>query len=348
MSISLDLGSSRLKSLRQRGEHLLGRGCRSAYATLIDSESRRKLLDQLQIPYARCEEKLAIIGDPVSDFTHLFQMPAVPLLPDGHVPQDDPPARQIIASLVEALLPEPQQSGEICCISMAGLPVDADDGEHHDVEFFTRLLRLRGYQPMLLSAGMGVVLAELVDQSFTGIGMSLGASHCEVSLAHRGIEIARSSIPRGGDWIDEQLAAERDSYCWDPNGNRFADVESEREWKVEAERNIGQPADDRETLLAELYASLIDDVLKSAARDFAQTASVRDVPQPLSLVVSGGVARINGFSDLLVPALRKTPFPVEVGTVRMATDSDYIVTRGGLISAELESNNGQTGLRAAA
>jgi pilus assembly protein FimV len=346
MSIALDIGAFRMKSLRREGERLVARGSRCAHSVLPDNTASRNALDRAQLQYATCEESLLLFGDSAEDFARLFQSPCLSLLTAGHIPHDDPPARQVLATLVEAALPEPHTPGEICCLT---LPEKRDSAEATDreLEFFSRVVKLRGYEPIVLGAGMAAILAELVDCGFTGMGIDFGAATTEVSLAHRGIELARCVIPRGGNWIDAQLAEQNNEYAFDANGNRYLDTESARCWKEDSARSLNNPADEREAYLVELYSQIIAEVLDEAASTFAANPGVCDVPQPVDIVCTGGMASIGGFSNVFERFSQDGRFPVDIGRVRVCAESDYTVARGCLICAELESETRSTTRQAA-
>lgn len=339
MTIALDIGVHRLRSLRCDGGKLVGRGCRTLHAVLPDSPARRQLLDQSAVPYAACEGNLVLLGDAAAEFAALFQTQPLPLLPGGKLPSDDPPARQILASLVELLIPRAQHAGEICCLL---LPGKAGDRER---DFFTRLVHLQGYTPRRLDAGLAVVLAELAPKAFTGIGISLGASSCEATLAHRGREVARCTVPHGGNQIDEQLArADRSAAS-----RQSLDPHEVGRWKKTCAESIVEPATERGADLRDLYRQLVAELVATMVTTFAPLLAAQAVAPPLHVAVCGGTARAVGFSTLLQQALRAVEWPIPLGQVRIAADSDYTLARGGLIHAELESQqDAPTHQRAAA
>lgn len=337
MSIALDIGSYRMRSLRNDGDRLIGRSCRSQYVILDNDESQRTLLNHMEIPHAICDETLVVMGDNATEFSRLFQTPCRQLLPDGKIPEGDPSARQITASLIESLLPKPPRPGELCCLSFPGVP-DAHHREGHlDYEFFTRLIRLQGYEPMVISSGLAVSLAELVGCSFTGIGMNLGASRAEVSLTHLGNEVAHCSIPIGGNWIDEQFAVRNSEYAWDARGIRYPDVSGVAVWKESLTDSITDANGGREKLLAEICREYISRVLNETAKEFAGVSAVRNIPRPASISLCGGIVQVPGFVDIFREELRNTPFPIEVNQLLPGNEPEFTVARGCLIYAELES-----------
>jgi hypothetical protein len=338
MSIVLDVGVHRLRSLRIRGDRLIARSCRSLLSAVPDSEPRRGLLHHAGIPYAVCEDELVVFGDAAVEFSRLFRAPVGSLFPAARIPHHDPPARQAIAALIESLLPLPQTPHEVCCLTVPGA-LEARRPGSESVEFLTRLVRLQGYTPVVLGSGLAVVLAELVERSFTGIGISLGAGSCEVTLAHRGNEVVSCSLPRGGDWIDTELARERNQFVWSPQGERTLDTEAAAEWKTSIGGSIGAPRDEREKFLGQLYGDLLSRLMELAARTFARHPLVPELPRPVDVVVCGGPARVAGFDRLFATVAKATPFPVEIGQVRIAAESDYTVARGCLIDAQLGASS---------
>lgn len=336
MSVALDFGTDSLKSAWNDNGRLKARTAPAVYAALPDSRARRKLLEQLKIPYAACEDNLVMMGQAAREYSRMFQTPCIPLLAGGRIPEDDPPARQIIAALVQALLPTPDTGGEVCTITLPGEPLTRQ--EEQEAEFLKRLVRLQGYTPQVLTAGMAVVLAELVGESFTGLGISLGASFTEVSVAHHGVEALRCSIPRGGNWIDEQLAVENDYYAWDARGNQYLDSSRSGEWKEQWDGTLQQPASKEGKLLARLYGELLDHVLSRAAAAIAKSPRVAEIPGKLAVAITGGPVSIGGFDEFFASCVAQHELPVDTDRIRPAARSAFTVSRGLLIQAELESS----------
>lgn len=311
MSVGLEIGTHQLRSLRQDGDRLLAQRCRSVYSVLPDAEHCRRRLDELGIPYAVCDQHLLVWGDAAENLAELMPIRTVPLLPEGTLPHHDPPARQLLAALIGALLGEPVRPNEVCCLTHPGHTGRSRAEFRDTVHFLTRLIRLQGYTPLVISPGLALVLAELVSNCFTGIGMTFGVSTCEVSLAHHGVEIAQCTAPYrfaanwcgGGEW-----------------GMRYSEPRTPN--------------------------SELRDVLYYVAQELSAVPAVRTVPQPLSLVIAGDTARTAGFDDLLQQAFCTAPFPVQIGDVRL-TVAEYTVARGCLINAELEART-QSARRSAA
>jgi len=337
MNVGLDLGTHSLRSVWLNGDHLRSRRCRCAYLVLPDSGARRHVLSQAGIPFASCEAHLVLMDDAAVENWRLFQAPWVPLLPEGKVPREDPVCRQILAAQVERLLPTPPTTGALCCMVLPrGARPDTPAGEH-GCEFLKRLVRLRGYEPLLLSPGMAVVLSELVDEGFTGIGLTFGAGSCEFSLAHCGVEIATASLPRGGDWIDAEFARRTQLYLWDSRGHRLLDVEQAAEAR-QGLTSLLEPRTAAEELLCGLYRELVGDLLKVACEAVKSSLRVPRTLPPVFVVCGGGIAQAEGFITLFEQELARQSWPLQIAGIRAGSSSPYAVARGCLIHASLEQH----------
>jgi hypothetical protein len=336
MTIALDLGASRLRSLRRRGERLIARSGRALYAVLPDSILRRRALEKIGVPFSVSKDTLILASDAAAEYSRLFQVPTLPLLPEGRVPTENPPARQILAALIEQLLPAPTQANEVCCLTLPGAKRALRFVAREEREFLSHVVELRGYRPLVLSAGRAIVLAELEDDTFTGIGMSFGAATSEVCLARHGMEIASCSVPIGGDWIDRALADADPQFAWDSAGARHIYLDEVTRWKENLSGSVLHPKTEREAFLADLYRDLIGQVLDETTNSLLTSPLALSLPHPVSLVCCGGTAKIRGFGNMLQQMLADAAFPLRVQRVRMVIDSDYTVARGCLIAAEIE------------
>ncbi len=338
MSVGLDVGSFGIRCLRRQGEQLIGRASRAVFAVVPDAPEYRALLDAGHVPFATCEGALTLVGDFACAYSPLFHVRPQGLLPQGHLPTNDPVSRQSTAALVEALLGEPDQPGEICCLTLPGGEVSRSLATSNELEFFTRLIRLRGFIPQVLSAGMATVLAHLVGRSFTGIGLSFGAATSEIVIAHHGLELAVCSSPRGGDWLDELIAEQFGYTLCNSTGVSYLDLERAAAHRHEFVGSLEKPTDESGRFLADIHLDLAYALIRSAVVEFSKQPRTLDVPQPLSVMVIGGVARIRGFGELLQRAFDVARFPLAIRDIGLVTDDDFSAARGCLINAQLETD----------
>ena len=339
MTIAFDPGAFTLRSLRRRGRELIARRCRTIAVTVADNESRRRWLERSNLPHLVAEEFLVLPGEAATEAEGLFGAIPQDLLPGGQLPKSDPVTRQVIATLVDGMLPWSSHAQEICCFAQPGCEkrlLHDDPTFDERMQFFSRIIRLRGYHPLPLNPATALVLSELRTAGFTGVGLSLGASGCDVAVVHRGSQIACGHLSKGGRWIDEQIARRQPADEENPSEQDVLDVEAGRRLK----EAVSLSAPDHETgaQVAGFYENLICELIDVLCRTLDSHPQIALLPQPLPLVCGGGPAKIDGFSAALESELKRRQFPVALAGLRLAADPEYSVARGCLIHATLEQS----------
>lgn len=332
MNVALDLGSHACRSLRLREGTLARRRCRSIVALLTDGEAQRTWLKRLQIPSVPCDEHLAVPGDFAEELAKLFPVACQDLLAEGKVPYADPVTRQLLALLVETLLPPATDEDHVCCFTHPGFGHSrgaARSDFDRRLEFVSRLIRLRGYEPRPVHPAVALALAEMEPERYAGIAVCLGASGCDLALVRHGEPVATLRLPRGGRWIDEELARHARLFCLDPFGERIFDLEAARRRKETF--SLTAPRGGEQQLVADLYRKLIDEIVQGIERLHASPqAGTASASPPLTIVAAGGPTQIEGFLELL-----HTAVPGSAGTIRRAPTDEYATCRGCLIHATL-------------
>jgi len=338
MTIALDIGAYAMRSLRRRGKELVAHRCRSVAVSLADNAARRQYLQSSNASYLVAEGYLVLPGEAAVAASRFFETVLRDLLPGGEIPTADPVARQVISAVVEGLLPWSEGPQEVCCFTQPGRldHVAGSEALEQRLQFVARLIRLRGYEPLPLNPATALVLAELGNSGFTGIGLALGASGCDLSVVHRGTQIACARLPRGSQWIDQELARATKTWCRDALDELVLDVENAR-LRNEAVSLLA-PANDDGRIVAELYRNLIADLVEALGEMLASDPRIPLLPQPLPIVAGGGPAKIAGFQELFKAGIGGKKLPVAQSGLRLVSDHEYAVSRGCLIRAELEQS----------
>ena len=306
---------------------------KSEYVVLPNIERYQQLLEAHEVPHAVCEDTLAIYGNQVTQTRWLSRMPSASIFNGGMVPSDDPPARQILDLICSAILPSPGAGLNLCAFTVPG-------SERRDVsqEFLSRLIRMRGYEPLVVSAADVVMLAEGNETSFSGISVVIGAETSEVSISRLGITLASTVIPVGADWIDIELARQFQIHVFDETGEAWLDLEAVREWKHNLERNLRSSVDEREKVLSRLYGAVLDRIAQATRQLMAQPnvqAAIGEERQ--NVICSGGATRIAEFASVLTERFVDHDIANRIQSVRRVDDPELTVVRGLLISSELEA-----------
>lgn len=308
----------------------MAKSFRSVYSVLADSQDQRAMLGRLGLPYAVCDNHLAVIGDYADELRCVNSLPTVPIFSDGQIASDDPPARQILNVLVESMLPAATEPGQHCAV-IAPASFTAGNGS---LEFLDKLVSLRGYTPIPMSAGQATVLAEGSDNRFSAIGVSLGAQCCDIALVGRGNLIDRAVVARGGNWMNIELARQSEQYVYDREGHCYLDADSVASWKEASFRSLDRRDSVPEQTLANLYQEMLNDVT-AAIEAMIRRNSVQAGSLPV--LCSGGVATIGGFVDAFRHAFRTTRLSAEqVGSIQVI-ENPLSIARGGLIQVALQN-----------
>ena len=344
MTIAFDPGAFALRSLRRRARELVtrelvARRCRTIAVTVEDNDARRRWLKRSNLPHLVAEQFLVLPGDAAIEAESLFGAVPRDLLPGGELPKSDPVTRQVIALLVDGMVTKAAYPDDICCFAQPGCENRAlhdDPTFDQRMQFFSRVLRLRGYHPLPLNPATALVLAEMGSAGFTGVGLSLGASGCDVAVVHRGNQIACGRLAWGGRRIDEQLAQRQPPLPRDSAGHDALDIDAGRKLKETA--SLLTPEKDVGRLVIDLYEKLIAELVGVLCTTLASQSQITLLPQPLPIVCGGGPTKIAGFTDVLQSELLRQQFPIALSGLRLAADPEYSVARGCLIRATLEQS----------
>ncbi len=343
---ALDLGAHRFRSLRRSGGRTIGRSCRAAYGTLPDSPARRRLLEQVGLNFATTradsyaadgdagESELLLFGDAADEYAKLFGTPPLALLPDGKVPTDDPPARQIVAALIDSLLPDPLAADEPVKVVFPGKAADR--------EFLTRVIRLRGYEPEAVDSAEAFAAATMPATGFRGLALICGADRWELAATLGGKVVARCVAEGGTTALDRRRAEDRAEVVYERDGEKYLDVQACRRTREEFAGTLLAPIGEEEAAVAELHAAALGELFAEAASRFAREPALRHIHKPLPVFCGGGAARIAGFAELVERELTAAQFPIPLGPVAAVKPDEYLTARGALILAELDNAAAET------
>ncbi|MCH2210455.1 MAG: hypothetical protein MK110_04085 [Fuerstiella sp.] len=306
---------------------------RSEYLVLPNTERYRQLLGTHVIPHAECEDTLAVYGNQAAHMRWLSRMPSAGIFQNGVVPSDDPPARQMVDLICTAILPPPDATLNLCVFTVPG-----SESRAKSQEFLSRLIRMRGYEPLAVSAGEVAMLAEGSESSFSGISVVIGAETSEISISRLGVSSSSVVIPVGAAWIDIELAREFGIQVFDEAGNVWLDLETIQEWKHNPERNLRNSVGEREQVLSRLYRAMLDRIAQATHQLLSQPHVQSALgTERLNVICCGGPTHIAGFASALTERLVEQDIAKCIQSVRTVDQPELTVLRGLLISGELEA-----------
>ena len=341
MICAIDFGSCRIRSLFRNPQspgRLTMYSEQAEYTLLANTEQHRVALTRQQLPSAECDQALAVFGNHAASAQWLSRVPRTALLTAGAVPSDDPPARQMLSLLTEAMLPAHSGSQNLCVLTVPGLRDGSDQAKKNEA-FLYRLVQMRGYQPVVVNSAKAALLATCSDATFTGVCIVMGAETTTICIARYGQLIVSETIAIGGNCIDAELAKQFSIQMFDEAGTAYLDIESVRQWKLASGVDLKNPLGDRERMMAKLYTAALDRVTQTVCEMLASSPVQAALnKQRVSVMIAGGAAMIEGFANLLTEQFIQREIADRILSIRIAPDPETAVVRGALIFGELESS----------
>jgi len=278
------------------------------------------------------EERLYVIGkdaivlanmnsknDPISGRTSGLRRPMAKMVINSKMEKK---AIQMLKYMSQNLIGQAKEEGEICVVSIPANPLDQTFSNTFHENMCLQFISDMGYEAFPITESLAVIYATNPtttdstgeELSMTGIGISWGAGGTNGCLAYKGKDTIRFALPKGGDWIDEQVSG--------VTGFTASEVtvrkeRSSRENKLDLSKEP-DGSDDVISAMYIFYKALIDEVAKNFKAEFVKQGTYFE--EPIEVVVSGGTSMPKGFEDLLKDRIERAKWPFEIKGVRKAKD----------------------------
>ncbi|HYM35286.1 MAG TPA: hypothetical protein VET48_07805 [Steroidobacteraceae bacterium] len=323
--IGLDVGTSKIVRARGDAGHSDINEQLNAFFTVPYSALTQTTLKQNSVPHYRDGDQLVVCGGAAEKFAHMFNAETRRPMAKGVLNPNEPSAVGVLEAIMGMLIPQAKQPGEVMAFSVpaAGADINAEVTYHEGI--LKNYLRGKGYTPLAVNEGLAVVLAELAEESFTGIGISCGGGMCNVALSYLSIPSITFSLAQGGDYIDAAVGS----------------VVNEPATRVKAIKEEGldlsKSAADKVTKALQIYynkliETLVDELISALRRSQKNPRAQFELP----LVLAGGTSMPRGFRDRFDKVLRSRTLPFAIGEVRMASNPLTTTARGTLVAALAE------------
>ena len=325
----LDLGTENARAAARRSDdgetvHTLQR---NVFLDLRLDAFARKVLPKFNVDCFIRGDRGFVLGDQAFELAHVFERETRHPMKEGRISPDEPEALPIVGLLVERLLGRARQPGEICAFSLPADSLDADRNFIYHRGVLENVLSGLGYAPRLVLEGQAVVIAELKDRDFTGIGVSCGAGMFNVSVSFKGLPALSFSTLHGGDWVDRHAAQAL--------GVPASAVRAVKEGGMD----LRKPKDRVEVAVAMYFRTLLQETLRTIKDRINEAADKPTFFQPVDVVFAGGVAQIGGFVEMVREEFDKLDFPAPVADIRLAREPLTTVLEG-CLHAAIEETRG--------
>ena len=317
----LDVGTAFIYAAEKVSDEIVFRIERDAFFDLPWSDHIKEIFERDNVKYIRKGDQFYVIGNGALRFANLFQCNVRRPLERGVISPKEKDALPIIELMIKNVVGSHRHVGETVYYSVPAQPIDADFDVLYHQHIIDGFLSGLDYNPKPINEGLAVIFSELAEENFTGLAFSFGGGMVNVCLANLSIPVVTFSIARGGDWIDKQVARAVNEPVSTVTG-----------WK-----ELYLDLDKRENLsrieqaMSIYYDILLDYVIEHFKTEIEKAAF--HFEKPLTVMLSGGTSKPNGFLKRFQNTLQRSQLPFELGEIRLASQPLHSVIKGALIAA---------------
>ncbi len=323
-SIGLDVGTSRIvyaSGLSEFTSQL------NAFLAVANSEFTEEILTRNKMDFYVKNGDILVYGTEAEKLADMFNKETRRPMRYGLLNPNEEEGFEVLKVIVRDLLKKHKRGTAKVYFSVPGCSSAGDSDLIYHEGMIKKYLNELGFQARSVNEGLAVVYAELVSDSFTGIGISLGGGVCNACLACLSIPVVTFRLAKAGDWIDESVAS--------VTGEVATHVRVLKETGLDLSK---PPKNKIEEALHIYYEELIHDLVTSLKNHLATTRDLPRLEKPIPIVLSGGTSKPKGFRDKFEAVLSKSNFPLEISHVRMAADPLNTTAKGALIAARTDSH----------
>jgi len=322
----LDIGTSRIVSIKRGKDPGSTDSADQLNAFIAVSETKflRDMLVKNHMAHTRIRDEIAVLGYDAQQFANTFNSEIRRPMEKGLITPNENYAIPVMKEIINLVLPRPKEVAQSLCFSVPA----PEAGFEADLVFHENILKKYlvglGYKAKSINEGMAVVLSELANDNFTGIGISMGAGMCNVCFSFLSLPVIVFSVGRGGDDIDTSVAR-----VMHETVNRVRIIKEE---SLDFTRT---PKSNLENALIIYYDDLIMTLLNALSGTLSRAEKLPRLNQPIPIVLAGGTCLPNGFKVKFEQLLKEVKMPIAISSVRLAKDPIRTTAMGALISASV-------------
>ncbi|PIQ93590.1 MAG: hypothetical protein COY75_00660 [Nitrospirae bacterium CG_4_10_14_0_8_um_filter_41_23] len=322
----VDIGTMFVKCAYKEGNEIVFKSQRNTFFDVEHTDFTKKILDNSKVKYIIKEDKLYVVGDEALEFANMFNKETRRPLSRGVISPTEKEAIPMVELLIKSVIGEPTYKDGIVYFSVPGEPLDAEFNVLYHIKMVEGFLKTLGYTPKPINEGHAIILSELAEEDFTGMGISFGGGMVNVCLSFMSVPVFKFSVAKSGDWIDQQVAM-----AVDETASRVSAIK-ESSLDLSKEGGLSKI----ESALSIYYNHLIEYVIENIKQEFTKARRLPRITKPVSIILSGGTSLPNGFSQRFKQILDRLKLPIPVGSVRMADQPLRSVAKGALVAASAD------------
>lgn len=323
-AIGLDIGTSRLVTAGGSNTEPIFETQLNAFLALPYSRLTETALRRERIAHDAQNDHLVILGNDSERFANLFHLETRRPMTRGLLNPKEAGGPAIMRQLLTTLLGNDGE-GRRLCFSVPGAPPNAPHELTYHESTIRGILTEMGFHVTTINEGLAVVVAELEDTNFTGLGFTFGGGMCNVCLAYLSMPIFSFSVAKAGDFIDESAAG----IC----GEGPTRVRAIKEHSFYLN---GFCVDQVQQALTTYYDDVIGSVIGALAEYLSKPRNIPRLDRAVPVVISGGSSMPRGFKEHFEAVLKKADLPLAISEIRMSADPLNSTAKGALVAALAE------------
>ncbi len=320
-ALGLDVGTSRVCLAQRVGEEFQYETQLNAFVTIPFSKMTENVLAKENVPHTASASDIVVYGNESDRFADLLNVETRRTMHKGVLNPAEPDSLNMMRKIVESLL-DPAKERRKLCFTVPAAPLGAEENLAYHEATLRQVLGDMGYETKSINEGLAVVYSELESSNYSGIGISCGGGLCNVCLAYLSVPVVSFSIPKAGDYIDNNTAT--------VTGERANRV---RIAKEDSFHLNGFFSDKLHQVLGVYYDEMIQALVQAMKQAFASSRNLPRTNRELPIVLSGGTALPEGFRDRFEKILVEAELPFTPSEIRMAADPLHSSAKGALVAA---------------
>lgn len=324
--VAVDVGTMNLVAAEKNDKDKVEiRSLRNMYLPL--DKNQTTMVEMSNIDYVESNDDLFIIGEQAYTFANMFSQNVKRPMSKGLISPGEIDGLDVLGLMMKKLCGNTKNG--YCVYSVPAPSIDLDNNIIYHQNVFKRIFTDLGYVAEPFNEAMAIIYSQCQDEQFTGLAISFGAGMANVALSWKSVPILEFSVARSGDWIDQETAKSVGVVS-----NRITAIK-ERDLDLnnyavgkKKERMIRESLVYHYREMIRYVFKLINDKLKNEIDDL-------QLPEEISIVVSGGTSLATGFLELFKDVVDEydDEFPIDIKEIRHADDPLSAVAEGLLIKA---------------
>jgi len=325
--VGIDIGTTHITVAQNNCKSMKTFRQLNAFFCLPYTKMLKKTLEKDGVDFFVKNSQIYIFGSAAETFAAMHGSMLRKPVEGGLLNPKEDDSIEVIKAIIDAAIRKTTRDSATICFTVPGEPFDRPVSTMFHQSVIRMHLQSLGYTPIPVNAAMSIILSELADNNFTGIGVSIGGGMCNVCFSYLSVPVITFSIRKGGDFIDAMVG----SAVGEPTG------------KIRAVKENGfdlgaEPANKIETGLHIFYDDLFASLVQGMAGVFGASDKIPRMAAGIPLVLGGGTVAPRGCREKFEKALQGVSLPFSIAEVRMAGNPLYATARGALRMALEEGN----------